>query len=153
MERTLVLLKPDCVERRLMGRVISRFEEKGLNIIAMKMLKVTPDLAKQHYAEHVSKPFYPGLEKFITASPILAMVVEGLEVIRVVREMLGATSGLKAAPGTIRGDFSSSRQMNLVHGSDGPEAAAREIALYFRENEICAGELSLRPWLRAADEG
>ena len=90
MERTLVLLKPDCVERRLMGRVIIRFEEKGLNIIAMKMLRVTPALAKQHYAEHVAKPFYPGLEKFITASPILAMVVEGLEVIRVVREMLVA---------------------------------------------------------------
>ena len=85
MERTLVLLKPDCVERRLMGRVISRFEEKGLNIIAMKMLRVTPALANQHYAEHVSKPFYPGLEKFITASPIVALVVEGLEVIRVVR--------------------------------------------------------------------
>ena len=97
MERTLVLLKPDCVQRRLMGRVIGRFEEKGLNIIAAKMLRVTPALAKQHYAEHVSKPFYPGLEKFITASPIMAMVVEGLEVIRVVREMLGATSGLKAA--------------------------------------------------------
>ena len=109
----LVLLKPDCVQRRLMAKVIGRFEEKGLNIIAMKMLKVTPDLAKQHYAEHVAKPFYPGLEKFITASPILAMVVEGLEVIRVVREMLGATSGLKAAAGTIRGDYSSSRQMNL----------------------------------------
>ena len=98
MERTLVLLKPDCVERRLMGRIISRFEDKGFNIIAMKLLRVTPDLAKKHYAEHVQKPFYPGLERFITASPILAMVVEGLEVIRVVRELLGSTSGLKAAP-------------------------------------------------------
>jgi nucleoside-diphosphate kinase len=152
MERTLVLLKPDCVERRLMGRVIGRFEEKGLNIIAMKMLKVTPDLAKQHYAEHVSKPFYPGLEKFITASPIVAMVVEGLEVIRVVREMLGATSGLKAAAGTIRGDYSSSRQMNLVHASDGPEAAAREIGLYFKDAEILPYEATLTPWLKAGDE-
>src|SRR3954447_7932838 len=152
MERTLVLLKPDCVQRRLMGRVISRFEEKGLNVIAAKMLRVTPALAKQHYAEHVSKPFYLGLEKFITASPILALVVEGLEVIRVVREMLGVTSGLKAAAGTIRGDYSSSRQMNLVHASDGPEAAAREMELYFRQEEICAGELTLRPWLRASDE-
>jgi nucleoside-diphosphate kinase len=152
MERTLVLLKPDCVQRRMMGRIISRFEEKGLNIIAMKMLQVTPDLAKQHYAEHVAKPFYPGLEAFITASPILAMVVEGLEVIRVVREMLGATSGLKAAAGTIRGDYSSSRQMNLVHASDGPEAAAREIGLYFKAGEILPYEPTLVGWLKAGDE-
>jgi len=152
MERTLVLLKPDCVERRLMGRVISRFEEKGLNIIGVKMLKVTPALAKQHYAEHVSKPFYPGLEKFITASPILAMVVEGLEVIRVVREMLGATSGLKAAAGTIRGDYSSSRQMNLVHASDGPDAAQREINLYFKPEEIHSYEPTLIEWFKAGDE-
>ena len=103
----------------------------------MKMLRVTPELSKQHYAEHVSKPFYPGLEKFITGCPIIAMVIEGLEVIRVVREMLGPTSGLKAPSGTIRGDFSSSRQMNLVHASDGPDAAKREIGLYFRDSEIC----------------
>src|SRR5438477_2481649 len=146
MERTLVLLKPDCVERRLMGQVISRFEEKGLNIIAMKMLRVSAALAKQHYAEHVTKPFYPGLEKFITASPIVAMVVEGLEVIRVVREMLGATSGLKATAGTIRGDYSSSRQMNLVHASDGPDASAREIALYFKNDELHSYEATLTPW-------
>ena len=152
MERTLVLLKPDCVQRRLMGRVITRFEDKGFNIIAMKMLHVTPDLAKQHYAEHVEKPFYPGLEAFITGSPILAMVVEGLEAIRVVREMLGATNGLNAAAGTIRGDFSSSRQMNLVHASDGAEAAQREIALYFEDQELFTYEPSIRPWLRASDE-
>lgn len=152
MERTLVLLKPDCVQRRLMGQVLARFETKGLNIVAMKMLRVTPDLAKQHYAEHVNKPFYPGLERFITAAPIVALIVEGLDVIRVVREMLGATSGLKANPGTIRGDYSSSRQMNLVHASDGPEAAAREIGLYFTPNEIFDFELTLRPWLKAEDE-
>jgi nucleoside-diphosphate kinase len=151
-ERTLVLLKPDCVQRRLMGKIISRFEEKGFNLIAMKMLQVTPELAKQHYAEHVSKPFYPGLERFITASPILALIVEGLEAIRVVRDMLGATSGLKAAPGTIRGDFSSSRQMNLVHASDGPEAAAREIGLYFRPQEIFSYSPTLTPWFKADDE-
>jgi len=152
MERTLVLLKPDCVQRRLMGRIISRLEEKGLNIIAMKMLKVTPELSKQHYAEHVAKPFYPGLEAFITASPIVALVVEGLEVIRVVREMLGATSGLKAAAGTIRGDYSGSRQMNLVHASDGPEAAAREIGLYFKPGELLPYEPTLVGWLKAGDE-
>jgi nucleoside-diphosphate kinase len=152
MERTLVLLKPDCVQRRLMGEVIGRFERKGLNVIAMKMLQVTPELSKKHYAEHVAKPFYPNLESFITASPIVALVVEGLEAIRVVREMLGATSGLKAAPGTIRGDYSSSRQMNLVHASDGPEASAREIELYFAKDQVFGYEPTLKPWFRADDE-
>ena len=151
-ERTLILLKPDCVQRKLIGRILARFEDKGFNLIAMKLMQVTPDLAKQHYAEHVSKPFYPGLEAFITGSPIVALVLEGLEVIRVTRESLGATSGLKAAAGTIRGDFSSSRQMNLVHASDGPEAAAREIALYFGEREIFSYEPTLTPWMKAADE-
>ncbi len=152
MERTLILLKPDCEQRRLMGRVIARFEDKGLDIVAMKMMRVTPELAKKHYAEHVNKAWYPALESFITGAPIVAAVVEGLEAIRVVREMLGATSGLKAAPGTIRGDFSSSRQMNLVHGSDGPESAAREIALYFRPEELYAYEPTITKWLRASDE-
>jgi len=135
-----------------MGRVIARFEDKGLNIVAMKLMRVTPELAREHYAEHVAKAWYPALEGFITGGPIVAAVVEGLEAIRVVREMLGATSGLKAAPGTIRGDFSSSRQMNLVHGSDGPDAARREIALYFRENEIVTSTPAITPWLRASDE-
>jgi nucleoside-diphosphate kinase len=152
MERTLILLKPDCVQRRLIGAIISRFENKGLNVIAMKMLQVTPELSKQHYAEHVEKPFYPALEAFITGAPVVAMILEGLESIRVVRDILGATSGLKAAAGTIRGDFSSSRQMNLVHASDGPEAAAREIELYFDANEICEYEPTLTPWYRAPDE-
>jgi len=152
MERTLILLKPDCVQRRLMGRVIARFEDKALNIIAMKMMRVTPDLAKKHYAEHVQKDWYPTLEGFITGGPIVAAVVEGLDAITVVRNILGATSGLKAAPGTVRGDFSSSRQMNLVHGSDSPESAKREIALYFRDDELCSYEPTLRPWLRAGDE-
>ncbi len=152
MERTLILLKPDCVQRRLAGRVLSRFEDKGLNIVALKMMRITPALAKQHYAEHVEKAWYPTLEKFITGGPIVAGIVEGLESIRVVREMLGATSGLKAASGTIRGDFSSSRQMNLVHASDGPDAAQREIGLYFTPEEICDFEPTLTPWLRAGDE-
>ncbi len=152
MQRTLVLLKPDCVQRRLMGQILTRLENKGLNIIAMKMICITPELARQHYAEHVDKPFYPGLEKFITGAPVVAMIVQGLEVIRVVRDMVGATSGLKAAAGTIRGDFSSSRQMNLVHASDGPEAAEREMRLYFSENEIHDFELTLTPWLKATDE-
>ena len=152
MERTLVLLKPDCVQRRLMGRVLLRFEDKGLNVVAIKMLRVTPELAAEHYAEHVDKPFYPGLESFITGAPVVAMLIEGLDVIRVVREMLGPTSGLKAPGGTIRGDYSSSRQMNLVHASDGPEAAARETALYFRDEEICNYVPTVEPWLKAGDE-
>lgn len=152
MERTLILLKPDCVQRRLAGRILARFEDKGFNVVALKLMQITPDLAKQHYAEHVQKGWYPTLEKFITGGPIVAAIVEGLEAIRVVRDMLGATSGLKASPGTIRGDFSSSRQMNLVHASDGPEAAQREIGLYFKPNEIHSYTPSITPWLRAGDE-
>jgi nucleoside-diphosphate kinase len=152
MERTLIIFKPDCVQRRLVGQVLARFENKGLNLIALKMIRITPALAKQHYAEHVSKAWYPTLEAFVTGGPVIVGIVEGLEAIRVVRDMLGATSGLKAAAGTIRGDFSSSRQMNLVHASDGAEAAAREMALYFKPEEICAHEPTLRPWLRASDE-
>jgi nucleoside-diphosphate kinase len=152
VEHTLILLKPDCIQRRLAGQILTRFEDKGFNIVALKLIQITPDLAKQHYAEHVSKGWYPTLEKFITGGPVVAAIIEGLEAIRVVREMLGATSGLKAAPGTIRGDFSSSRQMNLVHASDGPEAAAREMELYFKPNEIISYEPTITPWLRAGDE-
>ena len=149
MERTLVLLKPDCVQRRLAGRVIRRFEEKGLNIIGLKLMRVTPDLAKRHYAEHVRKGWYPELEGFITSSPIVAMVVEGPEAIRVVREMVGATNGLKANPGTIRGDFGTSQQMNLVHASDGPEAALREVEIFFAPDEIHDYSPTLRQWMHA----
>jgi nucleoside-diphosphate kinase len=152
MERTLILFKPDCVQRRLVGRILARFEDKGLNVIAMKLMRVTPELSKKHYAEHVSKPFYATLEKFITGGPIVAAVLEGLEVIRVVREMLGPTSGLKAPSGTIRGDFSSSRQMNLIHASDGPDAAKREIELYFTSGEIHSYVPTITPWLKAEDE-
>jgi len=152
MERTLVLLKPDCVQRRLVGRVLARFEEKGMNIIAMKLMLVTPELARRHYAEHLEKQWYPTLEDFITSDPLVAAIVEGPQAIRVVREMVGATSGLEAAPGTIRGDFGSSQQMNLVHASDGPDAAIREIEIFFDEDQIHAYEPALRPWLRMADE-
>jgi nucleoside-diphosphate kinase len=153
MERTFIMLKPDCIQRRLAGRILARLEDKGLNVIALRMLRITPELSKQHYAEHVNKPFYPALEKFITGGPVIAGVVEGLEAIRVVRDILGPTSGLKAPAGTIRGDFSSSRQMNLVHASDGPEAAAREIALYFKDAELCSYMPTITPWMKAPDEG
>ena len=152
MELTLVLLKPDCVQRRLMGRVLARFEDKGLNIIAMKMMRVTPELARRHYAEHVEKAWYPGLEKFITSSPVVAAIVEGPEAIRVVRDMAGATNGRDAAPGSIRGDFGSSQQMNLVHASDGPKAATREIGIFFTNDEIHSYQPTIRPSLAAEDE-
>jgi len=152
MQRTLVLLKPDCVQRRLIGRVIARLEDKGLCVIAMKMLRITPELARRHYAEHVEKPFYPALEQFITAAPVVAIVVEGIEAIRVVREMLGPTNGRNAPAGTIRGDFGSSQQMNLVHASDGAEGASREMSLYFKAEELCPYTLAIGPWLAADGE-
>ena len=151
MELTLVLLKPDCVQRRLAGRAIARFEDKGFNIVALRLMRVTPELAKRHYAEHVGKPFYPGLEEYITGGPIVAMIVEGPRAIEVVRRMVGPTNGLDAPAGTIRGDLSTSKQMNLIHASDGPEAAKREIEIFFTSDQICAYEPTIAPWLRAAD--
>lgn len=151
-ERSFILFKPDAVERRLCGRLLARIEDKGLNLVGLKLLRVTPELSKQHYAEHVEKPFYPDLEQFITAGPVVALVVEGPEAIRVMRSMLGSTNGREAAPGTIRGDFGQSRQMNLVHGSDSPESAAREIAIYFKDDELFSHEPTLGHWLAADDE-
>jgi nucleoside-diphosphate kinase len=152
MERTLVLFKPDCLQRRLVGRLLSRFEDKGFNLVSLKLMQVTPELAARHYAEHVRKDWYPALEAFITGGPLVAAVVEGPEAIRVVREMVGPTNGRNAPAGTIRGDFSSSRQMNLIHASDGPEAAVREIGIFFREDQIVPSEPTIRRWLRAPDE-
>ena len=147
LERSLVLLKPDCVQRRLMGRIIARFEEKGLNVIGMKLMGVTQDLARRHYAEHLERPFYPALEAYITSGPIVAMVVEGPEAVRVVRTMVGPTNGLEAPTGTIRGDFSTSNRMNLVHASDSEESAAREAAIFFSEGELCPYDPTLRQWM------
>jgi nucleoside-diphosphate kinase len=151
-ERTLILLKPDAIERRLAGRIIGRFEDKGLSIVAMKMLRVTPELSKKHYAEHVNKPFYPLVEKFIGSGPVVAMVLEGPEAVTVVRAMLGPTNGRQAPSGTIRGDFGMSRQMNLVHASDGPDAARREIEIYFTPSELLSSKPTIGPWLCAPDE-
>jgi nucleoside-diphosphate kinase len=152
MERSFVMFKPDCLERKLLGRILARFEDKGLRLLAMKMLRVTAALSRQHYAEHVAKPFYPALEQFITGAPVVATVMEGPEAVRVIREILGATSGLKATAGTIRGDYSSSRQMNLVHASDSPESAAREIAIYFKADELLSWDPTLACWLQAPEE-
>ncbi|HTN04382.1 MAG TPA: nucleoside-diphosphate kinase [Planctomycetaceae bacterium] len=151
-ERTLVLLKPDAVARRLCGEILARFERRGLKIAGMKMLQVTPELSKQHYAEHVSKPFYPLLESFITSGPVVALALEGPEAVTVVRGMMGSTNGRQSAPGTIRGDLGLSRQMNLVHGSDSAEAAAKELAIYFGPGELLTYASPLEDLTSAADE-
>lgn len=132
MKQTLVLCKPDAVERSLVGEIISRFEKKGLKIVALRMLVIGPDLAEKHYAEHVGKPFYDGLVDFIGRSPAVAMVIEGPEdTWEIVRKMMGATNAAQAEPGTIRGDFSALFTENLVHGSDSAESAEREIEIFF----------------------
>lgn len=130
-QRSFVLIKPDAVRRGLVGAVLGRLESKGLSIVAMELRQVDGDLSDQHYAEHVEKPFYPPLRTFVTSGPSVALIVEGDEAIEVVRLLNGATDGRKAAPGTIRGDYSLSNRENLVHGSDSPESAKREIALWF----------------------
>ncbi len=136
-ERTFIAIKPDAVQRGLIGKIISRIEEKGYKIVALKMLQVTPEQAAKHYEEHFGKPFYPNLVKFITSAPIVAMVVEGRNVISGMRQIMGKTNPADADIGTIRGDFSPEMSFNVIHGSDGPESAKREIAIYFNENEIC----------------
>ncbi len=136
MERTLVLLKPDAVQRWLVGQIISRFENKGLAIAGLKVMRVPAALARRMYAEHKGKAFYGGLVEFISSGPIVALVLEGLEAITVVRKMMGPTFGPDAPPGTIRGDFGLSRRMNLVHGSDSLAAARREIPLFFAKHEL-----------------
>ena len=131
-ERTLVLIKPDAVERRLVGEIISRIERKGLTIVAMELKDVSDELARQHYAEHEGKPFFPSLLEFITSGPVVAAIVEGPLAVAAFRQIAGATDPVeKAAPGTIRGDLALVTQDNLVHGSDSPESATREIALWF----------------------
>ncbi|HYP46362.1 MAG TPA: nucleoside-diphosphate kinase [Propionibacteriaceae bacterium] len=132
-QRSFVLLKPDAVRRGLVGAVLSRFEAKGLRLVALELRQVDTELADRHYAEHVDRAFYPPLRTFVTSGPSVAIIVEGDEAIEVVRALNGATDGRKAAPGTIRGDFSLSNRENLVHGSDSPESAEREIALWFPE--------------------
>ena len=145
-QNTLVLIKPDGVQRRLVGEIISRMERKGLKIVALKMLQFNEELARRHYADHLEKPFYLSLEKYITSSPIVAMVVSGPEAIEVVRLMIGPTNGLTAPAGTIRGDFSTSNRLNLIHASDSETTAEREIATFFNATEIFDYDLTLAGW-------
>ncbi len=146
-QKTLVLLKPDAVNRRLMGEIISRFEKKGLKIVAMKMLWLSRERAERHYEVHKGKPFYESLIDYITSGPIVAMVLEGENAIAVVRRMMGKTNGAEAEPGTIRGDYAMSIQNNLVHGSDSEESAAREIPIFFSEEEILEYKLVDEVWI------
>src|SRR4051812_7056730 len=132
MEKSLVLLKPDCIHRRLVGAILQRFEQKGLRLAALKLVQASRQLAEQHYAVHEGRPFYESLLQFLTSGPTLALVLEGREAVAVTRNLIGATDGARAAPGTIRGDLALSVQNNLIHGSDSPDNARAEIALWFK---------------------
>ncbi len=147
MQRTLVLCKPDAVQRAVVGRIIARFERKGLKVAGLKMVAVDEELASRHYAEHLEKAFYPELKAFITSSPVVAMAIEGENAVEVVRNLMGATNPQNAASGTIRGDFGLDLTMNLVHGSDSLASAEREVALFFEGDELFDYELTLREWM------
>lgn len=148
MQRTLVLVKPDGVQRGLVGAIIERLERRGVKLVALKMMHVTKELAARHYAEHKAKPFYDGLIAFITSGPVVAMIWEGREVVSVVRSLMGATDPLKAAPGTIRGDLALDIGMNLIHGSDSPERAETEMALFFTRGELHDYVRTADRWIR-----
>ncbi len=153
MQRTLVLLKPDAVQRALVGEVLRRFEAKGLKLAGLKLMRVDEELAARHYAVHQGKPFYPGLIRFITSGPVVAVCLEGRKAVESVRRLTGATDGAEAAPGSIRGDLGSSTRFNLIHASDSPESAAAELANFFRDDELVeTGRESLR-WLYDLSEG
>ena len=145
--RTLVLIKPDGVARSKIGAIISRFEDKGLKVTALKLMKLDRDRAEKHYAVHKGKPFYESLLNYITSAPLVAMVVEGNNCIEIVRKLVGATNGAKAEPGTIRGDFSTGIDFNLIHASDSEESAKYEIPIFFDEKEILTYERADRDWL------
>jgi len=137
IQKSFVMMKPDAVQRRLMGKILSRFEEKGLQIVAVKLMQIDEELAKTHYGEHAEKPFFPSLVEYITSSPSLAMVIEGEEAITTIRKLVGATNPLEADLGTIRGDYGMDTGRNIIHASDSPASAEREIGLFFNEDEIC----------------
>lgn len=147
MDRTYVMIKPDGVQRNLVGEIISRFEKRGIKIVALKMMRISRELAEKHYGEHQGKPFFEPLVDFITSGPVVAMVLEGKEVVSTVRDMMGATNPLKAAPGTIRGSYGLDVGRNVIHGSDSPESAAREINLFFAPGELLDYSKDVDGWL------
>jgi nucleoside-diphosphate kinase len=147
VERTFVAVKPDGVERILVGEVVGRFEKRGLKLVGMKFMKVTKEMAEQHYGEHKGKPFYEGLVSYITSGPIVAMALEGKNAVALARQIIGATKPLEAAPGTIRGDLAVEIGRNIVHGSDSPENGQREIGIFFKPEEIVEWTGSLNKWI------
>ena len=147
MERTLIILKPDAVQRGLSGEIITRFEKKGLQIVGMKMMRIPQQLAETHYEPHKGKPFYPGLVKFMTSSPVVVLALAGKDAIAISRKMMGATFGSKAEPGTIRGDYGVSNSFNLIHGSDSLESAQRELGLFFKADEIVDWTPTIQSWV------
>lgn len=147
LERTLIIIKPDGIQRHLAGKIMARLERKGFKLVAAKFMQITEQLARQHYKVHEGKPFYEGLVKYLSSAPVLVMVWQAEGIIAMTRKMMGATFGLDAAPGTIRGDFGCSKGYNLIHGSDSPESAKKEISLFFDESEIIDYEFADGEWL------
>lgn len=147
MERTLIIVKPEGVQRGIVGNVITRFEQRGLKLVGLKLMHITPELAERHYGVHKGKPFFNGLVKHITSSPVVVGVVEGPKAISVVRTTMGATNAAEAIPGTIRGDYALEIGFNIIHGSDAPETAAQEISLFFRPEELVEYTLATQPWV------
>lgn len=147
MERTYLMVKPDGIERGLIGEIVGRFERKGLKLIAAKLMRVTPELAERHYAEHKGKVFYDRLITFITSGPVFAMVWEGDDAVAAARQLIGKTSGIEAAPGTIRGDYAIHTNYNLIHGSDSQESALREIGIFFAEDELLDYDKVIQVWI------
>lgn len=147
MERTLIIIKPEGVQRGLIGNVITRLEQRGLKFVALKLTQITPELAEQHYGVHKGKPFYPSLVKHITSGPVVVGVVEGPKAISVVRTTMGATNAAEAIPGTIRGDYALEIGYNIIHGSDGPETAIQEINLFFKPGELLSYGLVADQWV------
>lgn len=145
-ERTLIIIKPDGLQRRLAGEIIARFEKKGLKIAAAKLMQITPELAKKHYAVHKGKDFFERVVKYISSGPVLVMVLEGEKIIEITRKMMGATFGYDAEPGTIRGDFGTSQTCNLIHGSDSAKSAQKEIRLFFKPGEILNYKMTDEDW-------
>ena len=147
MERTYCMVKPDGVQKGLIGEIIKRIEKKGYKIIGLKMLRLSKSMAEEHYKEHVEKPFFPGLLKYITSGPVVAMVVEGKNAVKGMRTLMGSTNPMEAAPGTIRGDFGIDMGRNVIHGADSVESASREIAIYFKQEEVVTYNKSLEGWI------
>ena len=153
MERTLIIFKPDAVQRGICGEILTRFERKGLQIVGLKFMRIPAQTAETHYAPHKGKPFYEGLVKFMTSSPVVVVALQGKDAITIARKMMGATFGSKAEPGTIRGDFGVSNSFNLIHGSDSPESAQRELGLFFKADELAQWQPTIQPWVYDLSKG